>query len=259
MFNGRHLLPDHQQQLKNRYKFLNQPFNRDELSEERKHLFDPRLANVANEDYRPKMRELGLAELVEMNNERNDGDKLNFNEKLRNLNNLLNRPLRDELIDRRTRSDQTSDKQRLLRESYQPNVLDLINQNFINDFKLSPQYNRQNFDEFIDAFDDEPNKQNAENENDSKNKRNKSSKEVKDEEKLAKQLITNNSNYQPVVDTQNEQQSPKSQIPINRPLRKNKLNRVSKSAKLLGNNVSDCIKNCVSQGILHPVQCHSLC
>jgi hypothetical protein len=35
--------------------------------------------------------------------------------------------------------------------------------------------------------------------------------------------------------------------------------RVSKTTSFLGNNVSDCIQKCVLQGVLHPVQCHSLC
>lgn len=193
-------------------------------------------------------------------------DKAITNEKLRDF--LINRALfGDDFTNRKTRRSDPANKQRSY--NVEPkNLLNLSNRDLFHAFRrnlYAKNENDRQSEEILEMFDNKLKKMKNENENDAKkNNKKESQLDKTDANKMnSNKLITNNSNYQPVIEqSQSLTKSRSSTLKTNAPttLRKNnKWNRVSKSTSFLGNNVSDCIKNCVSQGILHPVQCHSLC
>lgn len=245
---------------------MNSLFN---LNEDKKQLF-----NYENDDaYGNKLNGLKNENLFDLNNiEQISPFYLRLlsnlkpsieSDEFKNFRNSMNRPFTEtsgDIMNRKTRSNR-SNKQRSYAE-YNPNLMNFFNRDLIQSrsFKNENSQEKQS-GEIIEMLNSKPKKADELNENSNKNKNTKS---INKENRSTKQLLTNRSNNSPSLLasqslTKSSSTSSNSIINPSSPKKNKWINRVSKSTSFRGNNVSDCIKNCVNQGILHPVQCHSLC
>lgn len=292
MFNGRFLLPSNRATYKSRsYSQLSQPLNKPDVesminlgkdqpmfnanteSHSRSRLdafkYQPNTFALNNNPYaRLLSKPLNLADRP-TTNEQLDDKVISQNEQLRNVKRLFNRPssMEDTIINRNTRSGPAATKTQSHFE-YKSDLLNFLNRDLFqtlrrNFYTKNENSQEKQSEEIVDLFNGEPKnaiETDESRQHNGENKQDQKTKQVKKEDKsTSSKLITNNSNYQPVIEQQSQSLTKSRTLANPTSLRKNKWNRVSKSTSFLGNNVSDCIKNCVSQGILHPVQCHSLC
>lgn len=184
-------------------------------------------------------------------------DRLLLSEKANAFKSLFNRPL-DEIINRKTRSDQSFKQRAPLDEYQQSKLLNFLNGDLFHAFRRNLYSKNEEAPERQSQEIVEVNSRTEKKTDDlSRGESNKNRSSAKELEDKSKQLVANGGSYLPVIEPS---QTGGPSKPSSGLLRKNKWNRQTKSAgSFRRSNVSDCIKNCVSQGILHPVQCHSLC
>ena len=280
-----------------RYNLLSQPFSKpDEESgsifnlndDKKRSQFGSMPSLDGEQDYRSRLNAVKYQALLEnMSNgqlpaarllpsrigrpsigEQQLGEKLFLNEKANAFKNLFNRPLAEnEIINRKTRSEQSIKQRQPLDDYQQSKLLNFLNRDLFHAFRRNlyakneeaPERQSQ---EIVEVVNSRPEKKTVNDDlsSDESSKNKSSAKDglIKDQDdKSGKQ--PNSGSYLPLIEQAGLSKSSSSSA-LTSPLRKDKWNRVSKSAgSFRRSNVSDCIKSCVNQGILHPVQCHSLC
>lgn len=268
--NGRLLFAGNRPFRATRYNLLSQPpFNKPDeesasifnLNDDKKHsLFGSSLEGET--DYRSKLNALKYQALLEqMINEPvarlaasrierpangEPEEKLLLNEKVNDFKSLFNRPLaEDEIINRKTRSEQSIKQRQPLDEYQQSKLLNFLNRDLFHAFRRNLYAKGEDAAQSHEVVElnSRPEKKTV-GDDLSGGESNKNRASAKDglskeqDDKSGKQ--PNSGNYLPLIE-QSGLSKPSSSL--SSPLRKNKWNRVSKSAgSFRRSNVSDCIK-----------------